>query len=199
MTETAGPERTTYDKLVRDRIPDLIRSAGRTLRWRRCQRPRSAWRFSKKLVEEATEAKEAGAAGGSDALLAELADLQEVLDAVVDAFGLTPAEVAAAQSERRTERGGFTRRLRLLWTERSSCRRMTGGPSAAAGTRRVHLRQEGRGGRAFELERRRLLDFGRPVRGGGREGGELAKQTQAVALDQPRRAARPARGSPTAA
>ena len=115
---TGGPGRTTYDKLVRDRIPDLIRSAGQ-----RCgveELPEAAFRLAllEKLVEEATEAREAGAAGGDGALIAELADLREVLDAVVAAFGLTPAGVAAAQAERRAERGGFTRRLRLLWTER---------------------------------------------------------------------------------
>ena len=62
MTVPGGPGRITYDKLVRDRIPDLIRSAGQ-----RCgveELPDAAFRLAllEKLVEEATEAREAGAA-----------------------------------------------------------------------------------------------------------------------------------------
>jgi predicted house-cleaning noncanonical NTP pyrophosphatase (MazG superfamily) len=126
--ESAVPdaqERVTYDKLVRDRIPDIIHQAGG-----RCgveTLSGHAYRLAllDKLTEEAEEARTAGAAVGDGAggasmggLVAELADLQEVLDTVVAAYGLSADEVAAIQSARRTERGAFARRLRLLWTER---------------------------------------------------------------------------------
>ena len=127
---TGSPLRTPHDKLVRDRIPELIRRSGG-----RCgveTLPPDAYRRAllDKLLEEAAEARVAaeaaearvaGAAVGGgadpDGLIAELADLQEVLDAVVAAFGLS-SETAAAQAERRAERGGFGKRLHLRWTER---------------------------------------------------------------------------------
>ena len=66
-----------------------------------------------KLVEEAREAANAS----EDDLLTELADVEEVLDALLAAYGLTQEDVRRLQDGRRVERGGFTQRLRLLWTE----------------------------------------------------------------------------------
>ena len=68
-----------------------------------------------KLIEEAREAAEAPDAE----LPTELADLLEVVDAIVEAYGLTSETVRALQQERRAERGGFTKRVRLLWTSDS--------------------------------------------------------------------------------
>jgi predicted house-cleaning noncanonical NTP pyrophosphatase (MazG superfamily) len=113
---TDGPRRTTYDKLVRDRIPELIRGAGRRCGVEVLAEAAFRQALLEKLVEEATEAREAGAAGG-DALIAELADLREALDAVEVAFGLSDEALVTAQEARRRERGGFRQRLRLRWTE----------------------------------------------------------------------------------
>jgi predicted house-cleaning noncanonical NTP pyrophosphatase (MazG superfamily) len=66
-----------------------------------------------KLVEEAQEAAACEATG----LAAELADLQEVIDVVREAFGIGRDAVAALQAEKRQQRGGFRERIRLLWTE----------------------------------------------------------------------------------
>lgn len=66
-----------------------------------------------KLMEEAQEAAEASIAD----LPMEIADLLEVIDAALDAYGLSRAQVLACQQERRVVRGAFTQRLRLLWTE----------------------------------------------------------------------------------
>ena len=108
--------RMRYDKLVRDRdrIPEIIGADGRQFEvehldddewFRRALRD--------KLLEEATEA-----ASATDADLAtELADLQEVIGALIDAVGLTSEGVRQLQELRRRERGGLMRRLRLLRTE----------------------------------------------------------------------------------
>jgi predicted house-cleaning noncanonical NTP pyrophosphatase (MazG superfamily) len=106
--------RRIYDKLVRDRIPEIIRQSGST-----CGTEvftddgafRSALR--NKLVEEAGEAANAS----DEDLAAELADLQEVIDTLVEACGLSDATVRALQEQRRADRGAFANRLRLLWTE----------------------------------------------------------------------------------
>jgi predicted house-cleaning noncanonical NTP pyrophosphatase (MazG superfamily) len=106
--------RKIYDKLVRDRIPEIIRQSGSTcgteifeddVAFRRA--------LLDKLIEEA---REAATAPDAD-LAAELADLLEVIDAVVEASGLSHVTVRALQDQRRADRGGFASRLRLLWTE----------------------------------------------------------------------------------
>lgn len=104
--------RIEYAKLVRDHIPEIIRREGS-----RCgvvplaeEDYRQALR--EKLVEEAREAAEAD----SEHLPIELADLYEVMDALMASYGLAPEAVRAEQERRRSERGGFAQRLRLLWT-----------------------------------------------------------------------------------
>ena len=67
----------------------------------------------RKLVEEAQEAAEAK----STDLTTELADLLEVIDATLLAYGLDRGQVLACQAQRQRERGSFSQRLRLLWTE----------------------------------------------------------------------------------
>jgi predicted house-cleaning noncanonical NTP pyrophosphatase (MazG superfamily) len=106
--------RTTYGKLIRDRIPEILEAEG--LRYEIGRLDDEAFKAAllAKLVEEAGEAADAADA---DALARELADLYEVIDAVIELHGLDPAAVRALQARRREERGGFERRLALRWTE----------------------------------------------------------------------------------
>ncbi len=96
--------RKTYDKLVRDLIPDIIRGDGHACAVETLDDVTFRRALRNKLVEEAQEA-------------AELADVQEVVDALIQAYGYTHQTVVGMQQERRVQRGGFARRLRLLWTE----------------------------------------------------------------------------------
>jgi predicted house-cleaning noncanonical NTP pyrophosphatase (MazG superfamily) len=106
--------RRIYDKLVRDRIPEIIRQSGGTCGsetfW-----DHSAFRraLRDKLIEEAGEAANAS----EEDPAAELADLREVIDALIIASGLNSNLVRTLQEQRRVERGAFVKRLRLLWTE----------------------------------------------------------------------------------
>jgi predicted house-cleaning noncanonical NTP pyrophosphatase (MazG superfamily) len=106
--------RRTYDKLVRDRIPEIIQQNGGTCGTENFSDD-SAFRSAllDKLVEEASEA----ATASDEDLVAELADLLEVIDTLVEACALGQAGVRAVQEQRRADRGGFGKRLRLLWTE----------------------------------------------------------------------------------
>ncbi len=105
--------RKTYDKLVRDLIPDIIRGDGHACAVETLDNEAFRRALRNKLVEEAQEAADAS----DDDLVTELADLQEVVDALIQAYGYTHQTVAGMQQERRGQRGGFARRLRLLWTE----------------------------------------------------------------------------------
>ena len=102
----------TYNKLVRDRIPEIIAAEGRQYATETMADAEYRHALLVKLVEESQEIAEAD---GED-LLKELADLYEVLDAVIAAFSLREDTVRAVQQQRRKERGGFNKRIKLLWT-----------------------------------------------------------------------------------
>lgn len=96
-------------KLVRDRIPEVIQQAGKT-----CETlvlDESAYRAAlrDKLLEEAQEA----AIAPASELLTELADLWEVVAALMTAEGLSWADLEANRAARRRSRGGFEQRLWL--------------------------------------------------------------------------------------
>jgi len=50
-------------------------------------------------------------------LLEELADLYEVIDAILTTKGIQKAQAIAKQTQKRLERGGFEKRIKLLWVE----------------------------------------------------------------------------------
>jgi predicted house-cleaning noncanonical NTP pyrophosphatase (MazG superfamily) len=104
--------RIEYAKLVRDRIPEIIRREGSQCEVVPLAEDDYRQALRDKLVEEAREAAEADPAH----LLIELADLSEVMDALMASYSIAPEAVRAAQERRRVERGGFAQRLRLLWT-----------------------------------------------------------------------------------
>ena len=106
--------RRVYDKLVRDLIPEIVQRNGHACAVELLHDDQAFRRALRdKLVEEAREA----AAAPDEDLATELADLQEVIDALIDAYGLTQEAVRNLQHRRREERGRFSQRLRLLWTE----------------------------------------------------------------------------------
>ncbi len=107
--------RRTYEKLIRDRIPELMDADG--VRYEVAVLDDHAFRAAllAKLEEEAAEAR---AAAGREERVKELADVLEVLEAVLAAEGIEWDEVRTAQQARREARGGFERRLWLRWTEK---------------------------------------------------------------------------------
>ena len=105
--------RREYNKLVRDRIPDIIRRDGRTCEVVELSEADYRAALLAKLVEEAQEA----ATAAPDQLTAEIADLYEVIDATLAAFGISRENVIAEQQHRAAERGTFRRRLMLIWTQ----------------------------------------------------------------------------------
>jgi predicted house-cleaning noncanonical NTP pyrophosphatase (MazG superfamily) len=105
--------RQAYHKLVRDRIPDIIQAAGKTCAVETLSQDDFEAALRAKLVEESTEASAASA----DQLVTELADIYEVIDALMALHQIPPEVVLAEQARRREARGGFAKRLQLLWTD----------------------------------------------------------------------------------
>jgi len=102
-----------HNKLVRDLIPTIIQSEGRECAIEILNETEYLHALLQKLVEEAQEVAEVTASKRAT----ELADLYEVLDAILASQDLHDAEIRALQVQRRIERGGFAQRIKLLWTE----------------------------------------------------------------------------------
>ena len=105
--------RKEYNKLVRDRIPEILIQAGLNFETIALSEAEYRQALRKKIIEEAKEVAEAN----PEQLLTELADLYEVMDALIETYGISPEEVRKKQQQRRSERGGFKERIKLLWTE----------------------------------------------------------------------------------
>lgn len=101
-----------YHKLVRDRIPDIIRESGNECEVLIMSDPEYRQALRQKLIEEAAEA----AAADRDDLVAELADLSEVMDALMISFGISGDRLLAEKIKRQEARGGFTQKIMLLRT-----------------------------------------------------------------------------------
>lgn len=96
-------------KLVRDRIPEIIRARGGTAIARTLDAESFRAELLNKLLEEAAELRDAPA----DSVLDETADVYEVLLAIVSLEGTTLEQVAERADAKRAERGSFTDRTYL--------------------------------------------------------------------------------------
>jgi len=105
-----------YNKLVRDRIPEIIVKEGKEIPWLRALEKREFFREAKKKTLE--EAQELLAARSRKAVLNELVDIQELIDALLAEFGMTKLEFWTLQHKKNKERGGFKRKTFLEGTEK---------------------------------------------------------------------------------
>lgn len=95
-----------YHKLVRDRIPEIIERSGKTCTWKTLSKKAYIHFLDEKLNEELKEYQESKS-------LEELADLLEVMQAVVKARGWTLEELERARTKKLVERGGFEKKTFL--------------------------------------------------------------------------------------
>ena len=102
-----------YNKLVRDRIPEIIRADGHQPVTRILDQAGYRSALLAKLLEEAQEASTAPAAD----LPAELADVLEVMRALVSDLGMTWEVFLSIAAGKRAERGGFDHRIFLKYVD----------------------------------------------------------------------------------
>lgn len=94
------------EKLVRDRIPEIITAEGSPSQVRTAGDTEYRERLKEKLREEVDEFCQSHSAE-------ELADILEVVAAVSAAFGLPPQEIERIMEEKREQRGAFDKRIIL--------------------------------------------------------------------------------------
>lgn len=95
-----------YNKLVRDRIPEIIEADGKRCSVETLSDEEYLLLLERKLDEELAEYQDSKS-------LEELADLLEVIQAVVKARGWTMAELERVRAEKAAERGGFDEKILL--------------------------------------------------------------------------------------
>jgi predicted house-cleaning noncanonical NTP pyrophosphatase (MazG superfamily) len=106
--------RTIRTTLIRDRVPERLDAEG--VRYEVAELDATAFRGA--LRAKLREAADAVAAAADHDLVGELAELLEVVEALIVADAVDPNAVGAAQRASRTAHGGFARRLELRWVER---------------------------------------------------------------------------------
>lgn len=102
----AMKKHTVHNKLVRDRIPEIIEASGRTCITEVLPDDAYIQALDAKLNEELAEYQQSKS-------LEELADLLEVMGAVVKARGYTWDDLTRVRKEKRACRGAFDQRIFL--------------------------------------------------------------------------------------
>ncbi len=95
-----------YNKLVRDRIPEIIETKGQTCKTHIAEEIEYTTKLKEKLQEEAAEF-------AKDDNIEELADLMEVVEAIKKLKGFDSAELEKVRLEKHEKRGGFEKRIIL--------------------------------------------------------------------------------------
>lgn len=102
--------RVTYNKLVRDRIPEIIAAAGHHPKTRILDDAEYISELRRKLVEEV---EEFNTSNDTD----ELVDILEVIYAIASQMGIDRTLLDELRRSKKDERGGFEAKVFLISTE----------------------------------------------------------------------------------
>lgn len=93
-----------YNKLVRDKIPEIILKQGKTVAFHALEGNKLKKALEEKLIEETQELINAQT---EEEIIEEIVDVTEVLYALQEAYGISYSKVADAFHEKNREKGGF--------------------------------------------------------------------------------------------
>ncbi|WP_221563539.1 nucleoside triphosphate pyrophosphohydrolase [Alkalihalobacillus sp. TS-13] len=102
---------SVYNKLIRDRIPEIIENGGDSYQTRILDKTAYIKALEEKAFEELKEYQ--GAADAEEAL-EELADLMEVIHALIKVRGFTVDELESVRKSKTEKRGAFSERIFLI-------------------------------------------------------------------------------------
>jgi predicted house-cleaning noncanonical NTP pyrophosphatase (MazG superfamily) len=104
----------TYNKLVRDRIPEIIEKSEKRFRTAVLDAPTYEKELRVKLKEEMDELLHAET---TEERVEEMADLLEVVFALSRHYGVEPDEIERIRDRKYKERGGFAEKILLIDVE----------------------------------------------------------------------------------
>jgi predicted house-cleaning noncanonical NTP pyrophosphatase (MazG superfamily) len=107
-----GRKKYYHKKLIRDKIPEAIKTAGDLSETRVLDDKEFERELKKKLVEESWEVTKAPKAE----LLNELADVLELTKSLASHYQIPFSKIESFQAEKRRKRGGFRKKLFLVWS-----------------------------------------------------------------------------------
>lgn len=103
-----------YNKLVRDKIPEIIESNGEKPIIRILNDAEYNEELIKKLNEEYHEVIEAD----EESVIEELADMLEVMESIAELHNKTLEDILNTKEKKKIKRGGFSRKLYLKGVEK---------------------------------------------------------------------------------
>lgn len=105
-------EKEFHNKLVRDKIPQIIEEAGHEYEIRILSEEEFKEKVREKLVEEAKELLNAE----NDELVNELADVLQLIESIAEIEGIEIKDVVEKRKKKEEKRGSFRKRIFLIWS-----------------------------------------------------------------------------------
>ena len=109
------PMKKIYNKLIRDKIPEIIEKDGVSYKTRVLKQGEYKRELLKKIVEESQEVLETN--GNKKELVKEIGDVQEIITYLIKVFNLDKKEIEKIRKKRKKSRGGFDKKIFLEYTE----------------------------------------------------------------------------------
>jgi len=103
-----------YNKLVRDKILEIIEADGLAYNARKLESSELLKEVKAKMIEEA---KEFHAADTAHESIEELADVLELVHTALNALGVTYEELEEVRQQKKEKRGGFEKAIYLIDVE----------------------------------------------------------------------------------
>jgi predicted house-cleaning noncanonical NTP pyrophosphatase (MazG superfamily) len=104
-----------YNKLIRDRILEIIEEAGEIPYWKTLNKKDFLKEIKRKILEEAGELIKAK---NKKEVINEIVDIQELVDVLVSELCLTKSQIKKQQRIKNKKRGGVRKRLFLIKTKK---------------------------------------------------------------------------------
>lgn len=104
-----------YNKLIRDRILEIIEEAGEKPYSRILNKKEYLKEIKRKVLEESRELIKAKT---KKEIINEITDIQELIDVLISELKLTRSQLQKLQKIKNKKKGGFKKRLFLIRTEK---------------------------------------------------------------------------------
>lgn len=112
---TVYPDNAEYNKIVRDKIPEIVTAKGLTVETRELSDEEILKELYKKIVEEAVELS---SADNKADIINEIADVLEVLYSLSERNGITLDEIEETRLLKAEKRGSFKKGVFVIRTYR---------------------------------------------------------------------------------